>query len=61
MVKIGAYVLSEFGDLIADQPGKDTKKQFDLIHRHFYNISPKGRGMLLTAYMKMVKQSPALR
>ena len=39
MVKIGAYVLSEFGNLIYDQPGKSAQKQFELIHRHFFNVS----------------------
>ncbi len=39
MVKVGAYVLSEFGVLIKDMPGKSTEKQFDLIHKHFYNVS----------------------
>lgn len=61
MVKIGAYVLSEFGSLIEDLPGKDAKKQFELIHRHFYNISPSGRGMILTSYMKMVRNFPQLK
>lgn len=54
MVKIGAYVLSEFGQTLHDQPGKDATKQFELIHKHFYNVSQNARGMILTAYIKMV-------
>jgi hypothetical protein len=61
MIKIGAYCLSEFGYLIQDMPGKSTPKQFEIIHRHFFNISPQGRGMLLTAYMKMIRTCPALK
>ena len=61
MVKIGAYVLSEFGNLIYDQPGKNAKAQFDLIHKHFYNVSPAGRGLILTSYMKMLKNAPELK
>ena len=61
MVKIGAYVLSEFGHLIYDQPGKNAQKQFDLIQKHFFNVSQTARGMILTAYMKMMKHSPALK
>lgn len=61
MVKIGAYVLSEFGNLIADMPGKGYKKQFELIHQHFFNIGPSGRGMLLTSYMKMIRNCPQLK
>ena len=61
MVKIGAYVLSEFGPLIYDQPGKQAMKQFELIHKHFFNVSQTARGMILTAYMKMLSASPALK
>ena len=61
MVKIGAYVLSEFGHLIYDQPGKQAAKQFDLIHKHFYDVSQTARGMILTAYMKMLRATPSLK
>lgn len=40
MVKIGAYVLSEFGPLVIDLPGKGFQKQFETVNNHFYNISP---------------------
>ncbi|CDW83693.1 ap-2 complex subunit alpha-2-like [Stylonychia lemnae] len=61
MVKVGAYVLSEFGYSIADLPGKGIPKQFQLVNRHFFIVSPTSRGMLLTAYMKMLKNHPPLR
>jgi len=31
LVKISAYVLSEFGSLIALEPGKGYQEQFDLV------------------------------
>jgi AP-2 complex subunit alpha len=61
MVKIGAYVLSEFGHLIADMPGKSVEKQFELVNKHFYNVSQSARGLILTAYMKMLRTTPALK
>ncbi len=33
LIKIGAYVLSEFGDLIAKEQGKGIQEQFELINR----------------------------
>lgn len=33
LIKIGAYVLSEFGDLISQDPGKGTQEQFDMINK----------------------------
>jgi AP-2 complex subunit alpha len=61
MVKVGAYVLSEFGFLISEDPSKSMQKQFDLVMHHFHNLNTSSRGMLLTAFMKMQKHSPALK
>ena len=61
MIKIGAYVISEFGGSIADQDGKSYTEQFNLLTKHFYQISNSGKGIILTSYMKMVKNNPELR
>lgn len=61
MVKIGAYVISEFGSSIADQEGKSYEEQFHVLERHFYQSSNMGKGIMLTSFMKMVKNSPELR
>lgn len=62
MVKVGSYVLSEFGYMIAQEDSsKSMQKQFDLIMRHFHNLNAPSRGMLLTAFMKMQKHDPSLR
>ena len=35
LVKLGAFVLGEFGNLIIDIPGKSFKSQFELLRRLF--------------------------
>lgn len=56
LVKIGAYVLSEYGKYIVDQPGKDANKLFEVLNKHWTNCSPNGKAMLLNAYVKMANQ-----
>jgi AP-2 complex subunit alpha len=60
MIKIGAYVLSEFGYLIADEPGKGMSAQFALINSKLAECSPQGKAILLTAFMKMTRHSEDL-
>jgi AP-2 complex subunit alpha len=60
IVKIGAYVLSEFGNLIAEQDGKTHEDQFQLLEMHFPNVSNQTKAMLMTTFMKMVKNCPQL-
>ncbi|WFD19576.1 hypothetical protein MCAP1_001810 [Malassezia caprae] len=60
LVKLGTYVLSEFGYLIADQPGAEPAVQFELLHRHAYCCSPVTRSMLLSTYAKWYTQYPSL-
>lgn len=61
MIKIGAYVLSEFGPLIADQEGKSFQDQFRILDYHFYTLSNQGKAILLTSYMKMARNCPQLK
>lgn len=60
LIKIGTYVLSEFGPLIAEADGKTARDQFDLLQSHFYVVSNPTKAMMLTAYMKMVRNAPDL-
>ena len=60
LVKIGAFVLSEFGHLICDSESKSATEQFQLLHAHFYAVTNPTKGMLLTCYMKMLRSSPVL-
>jgi len=61
MIKIGAYVLSEFGYLIASHTGKGFPEQFALIEKKLYTCSSQGKALLLTAFMKMTKHSDAIK
>ena len=57
MVKIGSYVLSEFGYLIANEPGKSFTTQFNMIKQKMPACSNTGKSMILTAFIKMSKNS----
>ena len=57
MIKIGSYVLSEFGYLIANEPNKSFVTQFQLIKNKMPECSLTGKAILLTAFMKMTKNS----
>jgi AP-2 complex subunit alpha len=56
LVKIGSYILSEYGV----QLNKDPFKIFDVIHRHFDNCSHQGKAMLFNAYIKLAHVFPEL-
>lgn len=61
MIKIGAYVLSEFGYLLADQEGKTMRDQLMLLDFHFYLSSNQTKAIMLTNYMKMIKLDDSLK
>lgn len=61
MVKIGAYVLSEFGYLIAESDGKPHKEQYALLEHHFQQVSNATKAIIMTSYMKMLKHAPELK
>jgi len=61
MVKIGAYVISEFGYTIAGQDGKSFRDQFELLDGHFYLVSNSAKALLMTSYIKMTKHCPELK
>ena len=60
MIKIGSFVLSEFGYLIANEPNKGFVIQFQLIKNKMPECSMTGKAILLTAFMKMTKNSAEL-
>jgi hypothetical protein len=61
MVKICAYVISEFGSTISDELGKSFHDQFALLDAHFFVVSNPAKAILMTSYMKMVKNCPDLK
>lgn len=52
MVKVGGYILGEFGNLIAGDPRSSPAVQFELLHSKFHLCSSATRCLLLSTYMK---------
>ncbi|KAH3746252.1 Adaptor protein complex AP-2 alpha subunit [Pelomyxa schiedti] len=61
MVKVGGYLLGEFGHLIAEQPGSSTFEQFKLLHTRYNVVSLPTRALLLSTYAKFVNLFPEVR
>jgi len=55
LVKIAAFVMSEYSHFLIDS-GKDPKKIYDTLNRHFMNCSEKGKAILLSAYIKLANK-----
>lgn len=49
-VKVGGYILGEFGHLISEQPESLPKTQLDTLHNKFPTCSLETRAMLLSTY-----------
>lgn len=54
MVKVGGYILGEFGNLIAGDPRSSPATQFHLLHSKFHLCSGPTRQLLLSTYIKFV-------
>ncbi|KAI7850353.1 adaptin N terminal region-domain-containing protein [Circinella umbellata] len=61
MVKVGGYILGEFGHLIANYPGCSPIEQFQAIHAKFNLCSLNTRALLLTSYVKFVNLFPEIK
>lgn len=61
MVKVGAYVLGEFGHLIANDPACIPEKQLEVLQRHYPMMSTQTRGLLLSTYVKQGNLFPEMR
>lgn len=61
LVKIGSYILGEFGHLIADQPGCSPIEQFLALQAKFGSSPPNTRAMILSAFVKFVNLFPEIR
>uniref|UniRef100_A0A3P8XKC2 AP-2 complex subunit alpha n=1 Tax=Esox lucius TaxID=8010 RepID=A0A3P8XKC2_ESOLU len=58
MVKVGGYILGEFGNLIAGDPRSSPLVQFNLLHSKFHLCSVPTRALLLSAYIKFINLFP---
>ncbi len=61
MVKVGGYILGEFGNLIAGDQRSSPNVQFRLLHSKFHLCSAATRALLLTTYVKFINLFPEIR
>ncbi|XP_028756850.1 AP-2 complex subunit alpha-1 [Neltuma alba] len=54
MVKVSAYILGEFGHLLARRPGCSPKELFGIIHEKLPSISTSSIPILLSTYAKIL-------
>jgi len=52
-VRVAAYVLGEFGFLVAERPGMSGEEQFRLLHQHWHNANSITRSILISTYAKL--------
>jgi len=60
-VKVAGYILGEYGDYIANEPGSSPIEQFRALHSKFGACSPPTRALLLTTYIKFANLFPEIR
>ncbi|KAJ1972946.1 hypothetical protein H4R34_005239 [Dimargaris verticillata] len=60
-LKVAAYVLGEFGHLIANDSGCSPLEQFKALHARFAAASMDTKFMLLTTYLKFVNLFPEIK
>ncbi|KAN0060884.1 hypothetical protein ACQY0O_006618 [Thecaphora frezii] len=61
MIKVGGYILGEFGHLIANDPGASPIEQFHTLHSRSHLCSQPTRALLLSTYIKWLNLFPEIR
>ncbi|XP_013404280.1 AP-2 complex subunit alpha-2 isoform X2 [Lingula anatina] len=61
MVKVGGYILGEFGNLIAGDHRSSPIVQFQLLHSKYHLCIPSTRGLLLSTYVKFINLFPEIK
>lgn len=61
LVKIGAYILGEFGHLVADQPKCSPIEQYMALHGKLAACSSSTRAMILSCFIKFVNLFPEIK
>lgn len=61
LVKVGGYILGEYGHLIANEAGYSPMDQFHLLHSKSQFCVAATRSLLLTTYIKWVNVFPEIR
>jgi AP-2 complex subunit alpha len=52
-VRVAAYILGEFGFLIAERPGMSGEEQFRILHQHWPTADSHTRSILVSTYAKL--------
>lgn len=61
LIKVGGYLLGEFGHLIANNPGASPIEQFHALHSRSHLCSQPTRALLLSTYVKWLNLFPEIR
>lgn len=61
MVKVGGYILGEFGNLIAGDQRSAPLVQFQLLHSKYHLCTSMTRALLLSTYVKFVNLFPEIK
>ncbi|GAB6027152.1 AP-2 complex subunit alpha [Chamberlinius hualienensis] len=61
MVKVGGYILGEFGNLIAGDQRSSPIVQFQLLHSKYHLCAPLTRALLLSTYVKFINLFPEIK
>ncbi|KAF0303307.1 AP-2 complex subunit alpha [Amphibalanus amphitrite] len=61
MVKVGGYILGEFGNLIAGDARSAPAVQFKLLHSKYHLCSAPTRALLLSTYVKYINLFPEIK
>ena len=61
LIKIGGYLLGEFGHLIADNEGCSPVEQYMALSSKFQSCSPSTRAILLSSFIKFVNLFPEIK
>ncbi len=52
-VRVAAYILGEFGFLVAERPGMSGEEQFRILHQHWHNSNSITKAILISTYAKL--------
>lgn len=61
MVKVGGYILGEFGNLIAGDQRSSPSIQFQLLHSKYHLCAASTRALLLSTYVKFINLFPEIK
>ncbi|CAO1634850.1 unnamed protein product [Sympodiomycopsis kandeliae] len=61
LIKVGGYVLGEYGHLIANNPGASPIEQFHALHSRSHLCSQSTRALLLSTFVKWLNLFPEIR